>query len=467
MSKRHYGSTPRPKGFKYARQALHMPVAVAGMVRRGKIIGKDEDACEKNTEGMEQANKALWNHQRGQTSDFPLVGRNQAHVARLEAQMPKSPAASAKIPMPKKPSSSITMEWLKDQKEKLTQKSEDVDVEGLLWLYDTEDGNLELDVLFEKAEKDKKFSHAVITFNRNPDPAYHDNSLQLGWKHGGTMHNHVIHHLGEQRYGHEHQWLFDSVDGAAKFMKDAHDKFDKKSNLTSHLMELPGMKKSEEIDLDGALEKSERVYKDPTREEMAEHIATHPYANEFDEGDKAQAMHWFAANNHGGKSSNLYSALSSSHYRPGILERGPNTFGSKELYLHLARKFSPKVNKSESFLDITNKELLAHQFGLFKAEPKKQPDPNEPPPEENKAKHLEAMAHHAMHRNFHIHAAKASTDPKSSHWDAAEHHEKMFKGHAEAAGLKGNKKLIDQHLAGDQNPVFAEHPYDKLLVKKD
>ena len=148
---------------------------------------------------------------------------------------------------------------------------------------------------------------------------------------------------------------------------------------------------------------------------------------------------------------------------------GIHTVGSSHeaLRSHLKRVTRGVVRKSEDFIDIANQELLAHQLGLFKAEPKKQPDPNEPPPEENKAKHLEAMAHHAMHRNFHIHAAKTSTDPKSSHWDAAEHHEKMFKDHAEAAGLKGNKKLIDQHLAGDQNPVFAEHPYDKLLVKKD
>jgi len=36
---RNQGSTPRPKGFRYSRNPLKMPVTIAGQVRRGKIVG--------------------------------------------------------------------------------------------------------------------------------------------------------------------------------------------------------------------------------------------------------------------------------------------------------------------------------------------------------------------------------------------------------------------------------------------
>jgi hypothetical protein len=57
-----------------------------------------------------------------------------------------------------------------------------------------------------------------------------------------------------------------------------------------------------------------RILTDPTRDEMLTALAG---ADEF---EVEAAIYWFAADWHGGQSSNLYSALSTSRYRPGTLE---------------------------------------------------------------------------------------------------------------------------------------------------
>ncbi len=63
---------------------------------------------------------------------------------------------------------------------------------------------------------------------------------------------------------------------------------------------------------------------DPTREEMLEFLNACPFADEQDEFDREEAIYWFASNYHGGQSSNLYSALSTSPYNPGPIARGPS-----------------------------------------------------------------------------------------------------------------------------------------------
>ena len=55
-----------------------------------------------------------------------------------------------------------------------------------------------------------------------------------------------------------------------------------------------------------------RILTDPTRDEMLTALAG---ADEF---EVEAAIYWFAADWHGGQSSNLYSALSTSRYRPGM-----------------------------------------------------------------------------------------------------------------------------------------------------
>ena len=277
MSKRDRRTTPMPQGFKYVRAALPMPVAVKGLVRRGRVVGKGEESAEgsemekqnvsmqekaegegkpkhshmvwhiteptgpgvsrahanvsarnepeavneakrifphlkekslqadvvsstahtpphwplsyhhelehnqdpvkKNDEGIEQANKALWNHQRGVTpkaalaptpapvaapsvphaaapaaGSFPMMGRDKALAGKQDAAAPKTAN-----PTPKKPASMIDMKWMKDQKSKLAQKSEDTDVAGLLWLFCTEEGHQELAKMTQKEDKTPAF----------------------------------------------------------------------------------------------------------------------------------------------------------------------------------------------------------------------------------------------------------------------------------------------------------------------
>ncbi len=63
------------------------------------------------------------------------------------------------------------------------------------------------------------------------------------------------------------------------------------------------------------------THSDPTREECLEVLAaTVPDADEF---DRETALYWFAADYHGGQWTNLYSMLSTSRYRPGRMESGP------------------------------------------------------------------------------------------------------------------------------------------------
>ena len=79
--------------------------------------------------------------------------------------------------------------------------------------------------------------------------------------------------------------------------------------------------------------------KDPTRSEMLEYLAT--IDMDPDDFDKEEAMYWFAYNWHSGQSSNLYSVLSSSKFKPGSCSNGPQSDGmGKYLYDELEEHFS-------------------------------------------------------------------------------------------------------------------------------
>jgi hypothetical protein len=83
---------------------------------------------------------------------------------------------------------------------------------------------------------------------------------------------------------------------------------------------------------------------DPSRDEMIEHIRK-VYGREADEFDIEEAIYWFASDYHGGQSSNLYSALSTSEYRPGRMSSGPEEGSMGEMiYSDLVDTFSPKKN---------------------------------------------------------------------------------------------------------------------------
>jgi hypothetical protein len=99
---------------------------------------------------------------------------------------------------------------------------------------------------------------------------------------------------------------------------------------------------------------------DPSREEMIEHIRK-VYGREADEFDIEEAIYWFANDYHGGQSSNLYSALSTSEYRPGRSSSGPEEGSMGEMiYADLVDTFSTKKNpltrrKGESVRDFTSR----------------------------------------------------------------------------------------------------------------
>lgn len=61
---------------------------------------------------------------------------------------------------------------------------------------------------------------------------------------------------------------------------------------------------------------------DPTRAEMLAFLAG-LYEGEASDFDREEAIYWFANDWHGGQWSNLYSALSTSPYRPGPISNGP------------------------------------------------------------------------------------------------------------------------------------------------
>jgi len=89
---------------------------------------------------------------------------------------------------------------------------------------------------------------------------------------------------------------------------------------------------------------SKRVNDDPSRQEMIDYIRK-VYGREADEFDMEEAIYWFSNDYHGGQSSNLYSALSTSEYRPGRMSNGPEEGSMGEMiYGDLVDTFSTKKN---------------------------------------------------------------------------------------------------------------------------
>jgi hypothetical protein len=110
---------------------------------------------------------------------------------------------------------------------------------------------------------------------------------------------------------------------------------------------------------------------DPSREEMIEHIRK-VYGREADEFDIEEAIYWFANDYHGGQSSNLYSALSTSEYRPGRSSSGPEEGSMGEMiYADLVDTFSTKKNplkrrKGESVRDFTSRCMSEEKMSFPK-----------------------------------------------------------------------------------------------------
>jgi len=79
---------------------------------------------------------------------------------------------------------------------------------------------------------------------------------------------------------------------------------------------------------------------DPNFEEMLAVLEAYPYFNEASDFDWQSAIYWFANDWHGGQWSSLYSVLSTSSYRPGVLENcvDPNSM-AHDLYCELENAF--------------------------------------------------------------------------------------------------------------------------------
>lgn len=65
--------------------------------------------------------------------------------------------------------------------------------------------------------------------------------------------------------------------------------------------------------------------RDPTADEMREFLAAQfqPDTAGGLDFDTEEAIYWFASGWHGGQRSNLYSALSTSEFKPGMAANGP------------------------------------------------------------------------------------------------------------------------------------------------
>lgn len=95
------------------------------------------------------------------------------------------------------------------------------------------------------------------------------------------------------------------------------------------------------------------------KEEMVEYLhQMFPEAGDDDMSfDVEGAIYWFAADYHEGKSSELYSILSTSEYRPSPLEYSPSSdnannrdrFMIKEMYNALVEKFGSGQDDSTEY----------------------------------------------------------------------------------------------------------------------
>ena len=80
---------------------------------------------------------------------------------------------------------------------------------------------------------------------------------------------------------------------------------------------------------------------DPTRDEMLTACAAVDPNMAPTDFEVEEAIYWFACDYHAGQWSNLYEALCSSPFSPGVLANGPLDAVSMVLYRHLVSVFCP------------------------------------------------------------------------------------------------------------------------------
>jgi len=81
---------------------------------------------------------------------------------------------------------------------------------------------------------------------------------------------------------------------------------------------------------------------DPTYREMKDLLGKSVHLYEYDTFDIEEAIYWFANDWHDGQLSNLYSALSTSKFKPGPIARSPQSTMSQIAYDELQHEFKVK-----------------------------------------------------------------------------------------------------------------------------
>ena len=80
---------------------------------------------------------------------------------------------------------------------------------------------------------------------------------------------------------------------------------------------------------------------DPTHAEMEDFLYHNWDPKEITQFDVEEAIYWFAHDHHGGQTSNLYSVLSTSKFKPGAYNTGlPDDSISLDMYTRLVEEFT-------------------------------------------------------------------------------------------------------------------------------
>ncbi len=84
---------------------------------------------------------------------------------------------------------------------------------------------------------------------------------------------------------------------------------------------------------------------DPTRMQMLRAVLAQKWIDRDDKFSIEGAIYWFASHWYGGQFSNLYSALSTSPFRPGRSSDGPGDGSEQMIYDFLVDHFCPVITR--------------------------------------------------------------------------------------------------------------------------
>lgn len=136
----------------------------------------------------------------------------------------------------------------------------------------------------------------------------------------------------------------DKLNAAYNYIKKALNYLERESDRTKFkklTKELEVLNGKFDKAVSGLLEESTKEFEDPTRKEMEKFLEGKKKALEAEDFDIQVAIHYYASEYHSGQSSNLYSALSTSKYKPGRSESSADDVSDQAgmLYNELQDKF--------------------------------------------------------------------------------------------------------------------------------